>query len=194
MEDFSSNIDLHPFHDAYWDEKVPDVTAIEVPAYITGSWSHHFHLKGALDGYRRIGTPLKWLRIHRDFEWPDMYQPENLQDLGRFFERYLKGHRNGWEMTPRVRIDVMDRGDRDHAIRRPETDFPLPETEYRKLYLNAADSSLVSEAPASESEVSYDANTGTAAFDYTFDRDTELTGYFKLRLWIEARGAEDADL
>ena len=35
---------------------------------------------------------------------------------------------------------------------------------------------------------------GCATFVHTFDRDTELTGYFKLRLWVEAEGADDLDL
>ncbi len=193
-EDIQANLDTHAFHDAYWQEKVPDLESIEVPAYICGGWSHHFHLRGAVDGFRRIGSKSKWLRIHREFEWPDFYTPENLADLNRFFERYLKGRRNGWEMTPPVRIDVMDRGDRDHANRRGEVAFPLPDTEYKKLYLDAANGALSSKASQSPASVSYDAESGTTAFDVRFDEDTELTGFFKLRLWVEARGSNDADI
>ena len=58
--------------------------------------------------FRRIRTPKKWMRAHRDFEWPDSYKPENLDDIRRFFDRYCKEIHNGWEMTPRVRLDVMD--------------------------------------------------------------------------------------
>ena len=31
-------------------------------------------------------------------------------------------------------------------------------------------------------------------FEYTFRKDTELTGYMKLRLWVEADGHDDMDL
>ena len=33
-----------------------------------------------------------------------------------------------------------------------------------------------------------------ATFNMKFDEDTELTGYMKLRLWVEANGADDMDL
>ena len=32
-----------------------------------------------------------------------------------------------------------------------------------------------------------------AVFNYTFDRDTEIAGYLKLRLWVGAQGADDMD-
>lgn len=192
-EDLEANIIDHPFHDDYWLDKIPDLSKIEVPAYVTASWSH-FHLWGSLEGYRAVGSKQKWLRIHREFEWPDAYAPENLQDLERFFDRFLKGLHNGWELTPPVRLDVMDRGDREHATRRPEIDFPLPDTKFRKLFLDAATASLSDEVPAESAEISYDAASGSATFEMTFAEPTELTGYLKLRLWVEARGADDMDL
>lgn len=185
--------EARPTFDAYWQDKVADLGNIEVPTYVTAGWSH-FHLAGSMEAFRKIGTDQKWLRAHRDFEWPDFYAPENLRDLELFFERYLKNRRNGWEMTPRVRIDVMDRGDRDAATGRAEKDFPLPDTEYRALYLDAANRSLRSERPAASSEVTYEAAEGSAAFDIRFTEDTEITGYLKLRLWVEARGNNDLDL
>ena len=45
-----------------------------------------------------------------------------------------------------------------------------------------------------ESKVSYDANEGVVNFDYQFDEETEITGYMKLRLWVEADGHDDMDL
>jgi len=42
--------------------------------------------------------------------------------------------------------------------------------------------------------VSYDGETGEVTFDYTFRKDTELTGYMKLRMWVEAKGHDDMDL
>jgi predicted acyl esterase len=43
-------------------------------------------------------------------------------------------------------------------------------------------------------EVSYDGKDGFVNFDYTFRKETELTGYMKLRLFVEARGHDDMDL
>ena len=40
----------------------------------------------------------------------------------------------------------------------------------------------------------YDATNGSTHFDHTFDEDTEITGYSKLRLWVSAEGSDDMDL
>jgi len=193
MEDYYLMSLEHPLYNNYWKDKVSDLTKIDVPAYITGGWNH-FHLHGALDAFARISAKEKWLRIHRDFEWPDLYDRDSLEDLTKFFDRYLKGIRNGWESTPRVRIDVMDAYDRDHAVKRPAADFPLPGTEYKKLWLDASDNLLKAELPTAEAKTSYDGNTGRAVFDITVDRETEIIGHMKLHLWVEADGNDDMDL
>jgi predicted acyl esterase len=183
----------YPLMNAYWEDKIPDFSKIEVPAYITAGWCH-FHLRGSTNGFRHISSKKKWLRIHRDFEWPDQYSRQGLDELTRFFDRYLKDIHNGWESTPRVRLAVMDAYDFDYQIDRPENEFPLARTEYRKLYVDAANRALVREPVTRESKIHYDANEGKATFDITFDEETELTGYMKLRLWVEAEGHDEMDL
>ena len=54
---------------------------VKVHTYVTGGWVHH-HLRGSIEGFRRIRSPKKWLRIHRDFEWPDSYRNETVEDEG----------------------------------------------------------------------------------------------------------------
>src|SRR5690606_13525127 len=46
------------------------------------------------------------------------------------------------------------------------------------------------------SSVAYDPldERGEAVFDIRFAQDTELTGYCKLKLWVEAEDADDLDL
>lgn len=193
MEDYYLMSLEHPFFDNYWEEKVAKLENIEVPAYITGGWNH-FHLLGATTAFRKIKSTEKWIRIHREFEWPDQYATENLVDLERFFERYLKGIRNGWESTPRVRVDIMDARDQDYAVRRPVKDFPLPETEYKKLWLDASDASLKPAPVGQDAAFSYDGETGKAVFDIRFEEETFLIGYSKLHLWVEADGNDDMDL
>lgn len=183
----------YPLMNEYWEDKIPDFSKVKIPVYQTAGFSH-FHLPGSVKAFRKCKSRRKWLRMHRDFEWPDTYMPENLEDLKRFYDRYLKDIHNGWEMTPKVRVDIMDAFDCDYQTRRAEDAFPLKRTEYKKLYLDASNMSL-SESPVNvASSISYDANKEEAVFDMEFKEDTELTGYMYLRLYVEADGHDDMDM
>jgi len=206
-EDIVAMARSYPLMNGYWEDKVAKLENIEVPAYITAGWCH-FHLRGSTEAFRRISSPNKWLRIHRDFEWVDNFYPENLADLQLYFDHYLKGIPNSWPLTPRVRIDVMDAGEFDYQHWRPEKEFPLARTLYQKLYLDAKTGKMTKTPVSDASSVSYDAKVNhevqpvsydamkghMANFTMAFDEDTELTGYLKLKLWVEADGADDMDL
>jgi hypothetical protein len=88
----------------------------------------------------------------------------------------------------------MDADDSDHASKRAEAEFPLARTHYRELFLDAAARRLSRAPVAEESFAGYEAKAGQVAFEMTFDQETELTGFMKLRLWVEALGADDMDL
>ena len=191
--DFTKMLELHPNRDRFWDYVTPKWEKIKIPTYCCGGWAH-FHLHGSIEGFRRIRSPKKWMRIHREFEWPDTYNRDNLADLTLFFDRYLKGVRNGWETTPKLRIDVMDSYDFDFRTRRVENEFPLARTEYKKLYLNAVDHTAGWEQPAQAAEVTYDPESEVTTFDFRFTELTEITGFMKLRLWVECRGHDNMDL
>ena len=193
IEDYIEMFKRYPLMNGYWRSKVPAFANITVPAYVTGGWSH-VHMMGAGNGFQRISSESKWLRLHRDFEWPDTYSWWNIEDLERFFDRYLKGVRNGWEMTPRVRVDIMDAFDFDAQVNRPETSFPIERTRYTKFYLDAGSAALSAKPPSGEAHVAYHAEEGEATFDIRFDEDMEIVGYIKARLWVEADGNDDMDL
>ena len=193
IDDMGAMAEKYPLMNAYWEDKIPDFSKITVPAYVTAGWNH-FHLRGSVIGWRKIASKQKWLRAHREFEWPDFYERHNMEELKAFFDRYCKGIRNGWESTPRVRISVQDRFDDDFQVDRPEDEFPLARTRYEKLYLDASDMRMKRENPEQAAEAGYDPVTGEIDFDYMFTEDTELTGYMKLHAWAEARGHDDMDL
>lgn len=193
IDDQAAMAERYPLMNAYWRNKIPDFSKITVPMYVTAGWNH-FHLRGSVMGWRLARSKEKWLRAHREFEWPDFYTPENMEELKRFFDRYCKGIHNGWELTPHVRVDVQDAYDELHETARPEKEFPLARTQYRKLCLDAATMTAADEPVAAEASVSYDAKEGQAEFDYTFAEDTEITGYMKLHAWVEAQGHDDMDL
>ena len=195
VDDTAANIESHPFLDAYWEDKIPRYEKIKIPVYTTICWNH-FHLRGSCEAFRKIRSTRKWLRSHREFEWPDTYSAFGLEDLRRFFDRYLKDVRNGWELTPKVRLEVMDAYEFVYQTNRPEKEFPIARTQYKKLYVDAANKKLSFEPVTKESKVSYDSEdeNGLVNFDIAFDEDTEITGYMKLRLWVETEGNDDMDL
>jgi hypothetical protein len=194
MEDHGAMILKYPLMNGYWGDKIARVENIEIPAYVVASYNP-LHTHGTFDAFRRMASRDKWLRVNNTQEWADYYNPENVEDLRRFFDRYLKGIENGWEKTPRVRLSVLDPGGTD-TVNRSEKEWPLARTQYVKLYLDSTTNTLSPEPLKKESAVSYraDDGKGQAAFTVTFNEDTELSGYMKLRLWVEADGANDMDL
>lgn len=182
-----------PLMNAYWEDKIPKFENIKIPVYATACWNH-FHLRGAFQGFRKIKSKKKWMRAHREFEWPDGYSHERIAELNLFFDRYLKDIHNCWESTPRVRLEVMDAKEFLYAKDRPERTFPLKRTEYKKLYLDAANNALSWNPVETKTSYSYDGNTGIANFDIKFEEDIEITGYMKLHLWVQADGHDDMDM
>lgn len=185
-------IHKYPLMNEYWQDKISRLDRIKVPAYITANFKH-WHALGSLQGFRQIPVRDKWLRVINNFEWPDYYSLPQMEDLRRFFDHYLKGIDNEWMTTPRVRLVVLDPGSEDQ-INRPENEWPLARTQYEKLYLDVSSGSLAPRPVSHESQTQYSCDSGQANFVIRFDRETELTGYFKLRLWVEATDTDDLDL
>ena len=71
---------------------------------------------------------------------------------------------------------------------RVEENWPIPRTRYRKLYLNAEERSLQPSPVAGESSGQYDSDRKKSgiSFSMKMPEDTQICGYMKLRLWVEA--------
>ena len=205
VDDQVAMAQMYPFMNAYWNDKRPDVSKVRIPVYQTAGWSH-FHLPGSFNAFRRCRSHLKWMRAHRDFEWPDTYNPDNLEDLKRFYDRYLKGIHNGWEMTPKVRLDIMDGYDVDYQEKRPEKAWPIKRTQYKKLYLDASQHveccetenketfALSTEPVQTVAEAKYDPDTTEVDFEFVMPEDAEITGYMNLHLYVSCEGYDDMDM
>ncbi len=194
-EDILTEAEQHPLVDELWADKIPDFARITVPAYVVASYSNTLHTAGTFRAWRRIASREKWLRVHNTQEWPDYYDPANVEDLRRFFDHYLRGEDNGWEQTPRVRYSVLDLegGDRVNVA---AEEFPPADVTTTKYYLDGRTRTLTTTAPAEEATAGYDvaANPDLVSFLARFDRETVLVGYPTAHLWVEARGADDMDL
>lgn len=195
LEDQPRMIVEKPFMCAYWEDKAAKVENITIPAYVVASYTNSVHTHGTFAGYRRMASKEKWLRVHNTNEWFDYYTPENVEDLRRFFDHYLKGIDNGWENTPRVRLSVLNPGGKD-IVGREENEFPLARTVYQKLYLSATDHNLQTNLPQQEPIDTYQSTSAEnkVTYRYRMDKATEITGYMKLHLWVAAPDHDDMDL
>lgn len=194
-EDTPANVAAHPLYDAYWASKESDLESIEAPAYVVASWSDHgLHTRGTLEGFRRISSREKWLEVHGRKKWHYYYEPSRVEKQHQFFEHFLRRADVVVPAWPKVLLEVRERANVGRF--RAEREWPLARTQYRKLYLDASAEALRDEPIVTAGSVQYDPalKEGQAAFEYVFSKDTELTGYMKLRLWVEAVGSDDMDL
>lgn len=183
-----------PLFDEYWAEKVADWSKITVPAYVGASWTDQgIHTRGTLEAFKALASDDKFVEIHGQKKFEYYYLPDVRQRIYDFFERFLKGADNDVKDWPRVRMEIRER--KYVGTWREESEWPLARTDYQRLYLDASSGSLSREPVSGAASTSYDAESDEGAtFDLRFDEDTELTGHAKLRLWVEADGADDMEL
>ncbi|MBL0421609.1 CocE/NonD family hydrolase [Ramlibacter sp. AW1] len=183
----------HPFYDAYWQGKAPDLSMIEVPAYVVASWSDQgLHTRGTLEGFKRISSRHKWLEVHGRKKWEHFMRPEMVEKQRAFFDHFLKGSSDevlGW---PTVNLEIRERF--YVGPMRAEAEWPLARTAYTPLYLDAASGGLGPARLDAATQARYDPAAGRAVFQHRFGQDTELTGHMKLRLWVQTTEGDDMDL
>ena len=195
-EDVTEEMRQFPFADhSVWQDKIVAFDQITVPAYVVASYSNTLHTNGTFRAWREMASTEKWLRIHDNQEWPDYYDEMNTEERRRFFDYYLKGIENGWEQTPIVRYSILDM-EGGNQIELPATEFPPAHVAYEKFYLETQTRQLVNKLPETDIPVNYstEIGPGKASFIMRFDRETEFVGYPKVRLNVEAKGADDMEL
>lgn len=183
-----------PLFDDYWRSKVADWSKIEVPTYAVTGWPNDLHLRGTINAWKYISSRHSYLDVRGGKEWAEFYSDWAYERQKAFFDHFLKGIENDVPHWPKVRL-AQRSGGSEWAFREEQA-FPLARTQYQPLFLDAGSSSLNLEKVAAEKHVDYLSTDplGQAAFDFKFTRQTEITGYSKLRLWVAATGTNDADL
>ncbi len=198
VEDLAAETAEHPFYDDFWASKAPDLPKITVPAFVVASWSDQgLHTRGTFEGFKKISSSRKWLDAHGGKKWGYYYAADSLRRQQAFFDHFLKGadtEVTGW---PRVRYEVRDRA--YAGARKSADDWPLPGTEYQRLFLDAGSGLLRPDAPAAARSVAYDSEQaghgrGRATFDLRFETATEVVGNASLRIWMSAPEASDMDV
>ncbi len=196
-DDFLRERDARPFEDDWWKSKRPAFDNIDVPALVCAGWADHgLHTRGSLLGFEALRSQRKWLFTHGRRKWETFYSEEARDMQRRFFDRFVKGEANGWEDTPRVRLEVRESLERWSI--RTEDAWPLASVTYVPLYLDAARRALDFAPSTDVSVAAY--GTGRrrsphrATFAHRFATDTELTGSMCLRLWVATSRGTDLDL
>ena len=198
IESFRKMYEEHPLANEWWNDKRPDMTKINIPTYITGTWSNTMHGMGAIRGWLEVATENKWLRFHATQEWYDLWGSEQAKaELSLFFDRYLKGKQNGWEDTPKVRTSILRFGEKPSISNIVENEFPPKRTEYKTAYLGP-NSSLSFDKPSTTSAQSVQYNSEDSAdfvgFRHTFEKKTWVLGMSKAILYMSCPDTDDLDI
>jgi predicted acyl esterase len=179
-----------PLRDEWWQALVPELSMIEVPALICGSFSdNNLHSRGSVRGFEQIASPDRHLYTHRGGKWTTFYSESALGTQLAFLNRHLREIPG--EPLPRVRLEVRE--DRDRVVEvRDESSWPPASADWTPLHL--ADAGMCAAPPEQPGSVTFDTRSGGARFGWTLPADAEITGPMSLRVFVEAHGSDDVDL
>ena len=185
----------HPFYDDYWKAKAAKLDEITVPMLICASFSDHgLHTMGSFRAFEKAKSKHKWVYTHRTGKWVAYYSPEVQKITKDFMDCFLKDDTSsGFLDTPPVRLEVRSSINEIHEVRN-ENEWPIAHTQYTKLYLSERPLSLSLAKPEKTEETVYPAKQGKALFNFKVNEDTELSGYMKLRVWVEARPENGSEI
>ncbi|EWG51760.1 hypothetical protein FVEG_10649 [Fusarium verticillioides 7600] len=196
-----SMLEKYPLFNDYWEDKSVKLEKIQVPTYVLASFSTALHTTGSIRGYHDISSKDKWLRIHAKQEWSDLYHPDSVDDLNKFYDYFVKGVKNDWPSTQKVRGSLVG-FNLPNISNVPLESYPIPNTKHTKLYLGPGEK-LETASPKDPSTVSYDAaylskhpleGGEEVLFRYRFTKKTWLIGYSWLNISISNDGDDEIDV
>lgn len=179
--------------DAFWTSRLPDYAQIEVPLLSAANWGGQgLHLRGNVEGFLAAGSRQKWLDFHCFEHWTEYYTRAGIALQKRFLGHFLKGEDNGWGEQPRVMMQV--RHPEKPFEPRGENAWPLPGTEWTKLYLDCASSSLSFHAGAAGNPLPFRAQgSGVTFVSAPLEKALQVIGPSAAKLFVSS-STEDADL
>jgi hypothetical protein len=191
--DFAADIRTHPLDDDYHRGRSPIWDRVTVPLLSAANWGGQaLHARGNFEGFARAASTDKWLEVHGGEHWTAFYAPYGVELQKRFFGHFLKDEDTGWHHQPRLLLQLQ-RIDGTFQ-ERGESEWPLAQTRWTRLYLDASERSLQEQPGQRPESTSYDPLTGNAEFlSAPFERETELTGPSAATLFVSS-ATTDADL
>ena len=183
-----------PLDGEWYRERSPDWTKVNVPFLSPSNWAGFgLHPRGNFEAFTQAASKQKWLECHpgRHEEW--FYTDQGMALQRRFLDHFLKGEDNGWNKEPPVLLHLR-RPFSDEFKQRNEQTWPLSDTQWTKMYLSGADSTLSWEAPQQASKSQFEALGEPLTFmSAPLDKETEITGPLTAKIFISST-TEDADL
>jgi uncharacterized protein len=188
--DLHSMQSRHRHRDDFWRSLVPDLSSIDVPMLVCGSFSDQpLHTRGSIRAFTKAGSSRARLYTHRGGKWSTFYSESARAEQLAFFRSVLDG-----DATPSRSVRLEVREDRTTvAALREEAEWPLARTKWTPLYLAGA-GTLATKPPPGQGSVAFKTHSRAAVFSWTVPEDTELTGPMAARLWVEADGIDDLNL
>ncbi|KAG9957826.1 alpha/beta-hydrolase, partial [Aureobasidium melanogenum] len=120
VEDFKEMNRRSNAIDTYWEDKRAEIEKMKIPTYVVASYSSFVHTMGSIRGY-----------MHFDL-WSVR---KSVNELAEFFDHFLKCKDNNWQDTPKVRMASLPLGDNEAVYPIKVQGFPIPNTDYKMLYL-----------------------------------------------------------
>jgi uncharacterized protein len=182
-----------PLDSEWYRQRSPDWSKVKVPFLSAASWAGHgLHARGNFEAFTQAASKQKWLECHpgRHEEW--FYLDRGMELQKRFLDHFLKGADNGWDKEPPVIMNLRRPFSEEWEVRK-ETSWPLPNTKWTKLYLDA-DLSMSWSAPSKESSTTFSAMEDVLTFRTPpIAQDVEITGPLALKLFASS-STTDMDL
>ena len=193
-EDYIGNLLARPLNGPWYEERSARLERIGIPALVVANWGGlGLHLRGTILGWLGIASRDKWLKVQSGSYFFTFLLPQNIALQRKFFDRYLKDIDNGWENEPKVEVAVRAA---DDTVRRVASDtrWPLSETEWTRLYLDASSTTLATAAPAKPAIAGYSATGEGVTFSTApLDRPLEFAGPIKAKVFVSS-STNDMDL
>lgn len=188
------NLRAREMDDSWYQDRSPRWPNVTTPFLSAANWAGFgLHPRGNFSAFTQAASDQKWLEVHpgRHEEW--FYLEQGMELQKRFLDHFLKGEDNGWDREPRVWLHIR-RPFTDDVELRKENEWPLPDTSWTKLYLDARQSELTWSVPASTAQQAFHAGTDRLLWKSApLPAETELTGPLALKLFVSS-STVDADL
>ena len=159
-----------PVIDDWWNSLDPDLTKVDVPALICGSFSdNNLHSRGSFAGFEKISSTEKHLHTHRGGKWSEFYSDDGRAAQLQFFDRHLRG------LDVPVLLPCVSRGPRpgDRVVEvRDEQEWPLARTvTWTPRYLIG--NGLAGSPATAAGAIAFGLRRGAVYFDWTVPDDLD---------------------